>query len=987
MEFNEQQKQAINFKEGNCLVNASSGSGKTSVLVNRIAKLVNEDKVDPSEILAITFTKNAGENLVQRLKKLGVEGIATGTYHSICYRILASNGITIKSPIDFKIQNEFKKVQRGKSVSSYFGIMGFISYQKSFDRGVDDEFVVSNSLSPILEEYTIEQLREFYRAYEELKAREGWLDFDDYLLKARDLLREDKRNGTNKIKTYEYLLVDEYQDNNNVQEELSKLLCKGNNVFTVGDVKQCLLPDTLIRTSKGFKPIKDIEDSDELVVANGRGNTTLADYPELLTKEYEGSIINIHTESGKVLKCTPNHIIFAERDIDSPYYVYMMYRPDYGFRVGQTKKHKSGRNGFEKRLTDETGERAWCLRVCDTVEEASYWENYYAFEYGIPLTVFEHAGRGISMSQETISKLFNSIDTRQRALKLLSDLNMYFDYPHYTPKADSKHIDIKINFNMFGCTRCAVGKTSDYKGYTHELQINTTNEEYVNKINGNTEDNLKTFIDRWNGAGTHYWSYVKSGGDYDEIERQIEILQNSQTENCKNILVTRKALLTSNGKFFFQPASNIRKGSVIAIYENGKVIEDTVTEVVTTQYKGLVYDINVKDYRNYFAGDICVHNCLYGFNGSNSHIFMDFPKKNNATVIDLYMNYRSCNNIVEISNRFIAPYYKDFENYRDSEAFNKEDGNIVAMDYRDEEEEARGVADKIEEALKNGVKPNEIMVLYRNNIMSGSIEMELRQRNIPFDISKEGSFFKRREIDIILCVLRLMSNPSDDIAYEQLVRYRCYPFNYVRNVAIEMLSETAYKKDSSLLLAYQYSNNNIKPQEKTSFSTFHSIVTRLNSRKLNGMPLSSIIDSIVNDLHLKDYIREKSNTKEDLQTKLDSIAKIKALAKNKELNQFLSYCYDTKNIIKKKENKEEQVRLMTIHKSKGLESQIVFVIGVNAEKFPSMIEGDGESEANLFYVAITRAKEELYVSSSNPSQYFSKFINLLEEYEEEKCLE
>ena len=617
MEFNEQQKQAINFKEGNCLVNASSGSGKTSVLVNRIAKLVNEDKVDPSEILAITFTKNAGENLVQRLKKLGVEGIATGTYHSICYRILASNGITIKSPIDFKIQNEFKKVQRGKSVSSYFGIMGFISYQKSFDRGVDDEFVVSNSLSPILEEYTIEQLREFYRAYEELKVREGWLDFDDYLLKARDLLREDKKNGTNKIKTYEYLLVDEYQDNNNVQEELSKLLCKGNNVFTVGDVKQC----------------------------------------------------------------------------------------------------------------------------------------------------------------------------------------------------------------------------------------------------------------------------------------------------------------------------------------------------------------------------------LYGFNGSNSHIFMDFPKKNNATVIDLYMNYRSCNNIVEISNRFIAPYYKDFENYRDSEAFNKEDGNIMAMDYRDEEEEARGVANKIEEALKNGVKPNEIMVLYRNNVMSGSIEMELRQRNIPFDISKEGSFFKRREIDIILCVLRLMSNPSDDIAYEQLVRYRCYPFNYVRNVAIEMLSETAYKKDSSLLLAYQYSNNNIKPQEKTSFSTFHSIVTRLNSRKLNGMPLSSIIDSIVNDLHLKDYIRDKSNTKEDLQTKLDSIAKIKALAKNKELNQFLSYCYDTKNIIKKKKNKEEQVRLMTIHKSKGLESQIVFVIGVNAEKFPSMIEGDGESEANLFYVAITRAKEELYVSSSNPSQYFSKFINLLEEYEEEKCLE
>lgn len=613
MELNEQQLKAVNFTNGACLVNASAGSGKTRVLVERIARLVKEEGVSPSDILAITFTKNAGDNLVSRLKDVGIECINTGTYHSICYHILSNKGIVIKSPIDFKIQNEFRKLTKGKSITSYYGIMGFINYQKLFNKTPDDEFICAMSLKPILEEYNSEQLRAFYKAYEDIKKREGWLDFTDYLLEAKKLLKQDQDNNLNTIKTYKYLLIDEYQDNNNVQNELNKLLCPNGNIFVVGDVRQC----------------------------------------------------------------------------------------------------------------------------------------------------------------------------------------------------------------------------------------------------------------------------------------------------------------------------------------------------------------------------------LYSFIGSNPNIFMNFPKENNAEVIDLYTNYRSCKNIVNISNEFIAPYYKNFQNYKDSKAFNNENGNIQTILTFTEEEEASIIANNIEKMIKNGVNPNEIMVIYRNNIMSGMIEIELKKRNIPFDISKEGNFFKRREIEIILCVMRLMSNQNDDVAYEQLFNSRCYPFTFIRKIAINSLSETAYKNNGNLLASFQTCKD-LNGNEKSSLTVFSNIIKRLNTRKLAGRSLSFIIDSIVTDLHLKDYIKEKSSTKEDMQQKLDSIEVLKRIAENYELNQFLNFCYDTKNSRKNKTNIEGKVRLMTVHKSKGLEAETVFLMGVNNDKFPSLIEGDGTNEANLFYVGITRAKRNLYVSSSNPSIYFQRFNKLLDLMEEYK---
>ena len=118
---------------------------------------------------------------------------------------------------------------------------------------------------------------------------------------------------------------------------------------------------------------------------------------------------------------------------------------------------------------------------------------------------------------------------------------------------------------------------------------------------------------------------------------------------------------------------------------------------------------------------------IYSFRGGIPELFMNFHKEwKNTTVINMNINYRSCDNIVKNSNKFIKNYYGDYKYYSDSIANNKNNGNIFINSYLSKEDEAVEVVDKIEELLKNKVKPCEIAVLYRLNSHSGNIENELK---------------------------------------------------------------------------------------------------------------------------------------------------------------------------------------------------------------------------------------------------------------------
>ena len=234
--FNEAQKQIVNYKDGACLVTACAGGGKTFSLVNRTKTLVKSG-VPQEQITIVTFTKNSANDLIGKLKKEGLEFVRVGTFHSICSRILIAKGLmnfNINNGIrEYEVDNIWTQLNKGEKTECE-DIRSFISYQKAYNVRIEDNFVQKESF------YDTEFLRQCYREYETYKNRKGVLDFDDILLRAFDLFNQHKNDFTMKRFKTEYIMVDEHQDSNLIQNLLIPHLCSTNNIMCIGDVRQTL---------------------------------------------------------------------------------------------------------------------------------------------------------------------------------------------------------------------------------------------------------------------------------------------------------------------------------------------------------------------------------------------------------------------------------------------------------------------------------------------------------------------------------------------------------------------------------------------------------------------------------------------------------------------------------------------------------------------------------------------------------------------------
>jgi DNA helicase-2/ATP-dependent DNA helicase PcrA len=238
MNLSEQQKNAVLHNGSPALVVAGAGSGKTRTLTAKIAHLIKEG-VDPSRILAITFTNKAADEMKSRLVKqtgLAVDRFPwVRTYHSACYAILKTNAdaVGLKSPLQilsaYHQQKIFKEIAAALNIEKG-NIPGLISDISKAKNSADPESYIDN-LSKIRRPMTTAV---FDRYEHELKQRNS-LDFDNILLYTRNLLRDNENIRTKYRNIFQYILVDEYQDTNNIQEEITALLLGHKNLFCVGD--------------------------------------------------------------------------------------------------------------------------------------------------------------------------------------------------------------------------------------------------------------------------------------------------------------------------------------------------------------------------------------------------------------------------------------------------------------------------------------------------------------------------------------------------------------------------------------------------------------------------------------------------------------------------------------------------------------------------------------------------------------------------------
>lgn len=311
MQFNKAQIQAIQHNKGPCMVIAGPGSGKTTVLTHRVRYLIDRCGVKPSDILVITFTKAAAEQMKFKFKGLS-EGrssaVTFGTFHAVFFTILkAAYNYSARCIITPQVQHEFVKDQIHRLELEYDdekeavdGVLSEISRVKGEAVNIDEYESMS---------VPQQSFRKIYMAYDDMLARKHLIDFEDMIVLCRELLmqREDYRRAwQNK---YKYILIDEFQDINKAQFDVVRILADGyRNLFVVGDDDQSIYgfrgsaPQIMLDFNKYYSDAVRI---DMCINYRSTGNIVLASravaeenehryYKDITTNNAQGDSVSIY---------------------------------------------------------------------------------------------------------------------------------------------------------------------------------------------------------------------------------------------------------------------------------------------------------------------------------------------------------------------------------------------------------------------------------------------------------------------------------------------------------------------------------------------------------------------------------------------------------------------------------------------------------------------------------------------------------------------
>lgn len=371
---------------------------------------------------------------------------------------------------------------------------------------------------------------------------------------------------------------------------------------------------------------------------------------------------------------------------------------------------------------------------------------------------------------------------------------------------------------------------------------------------------------------------------------------------------------------------------------------------------------------------------IYGFRGANIGNILNFQKDYpNTKIFKLEQNYRSTKNVVGAANSMIAKNKNRLQ--KNIWTHNSEGGKVKIMKNISDREEAFWVANSILEHKQRKLKNQDFCILYRTNAQSRVLEESLRKKGIPYKIYGGLSFYQRKEIKDILAYLRLIVNPKDE---ESLLRIINYPARGIGKTTLDKLIIHANKKQKSiyeLLENIENHNININYPTKIKLKNFANMLKSfaVQEKEKNAFELTKIVlerTQILNSL--------KESPEEEDQNRLANIEELlngilffveEQEQKNEptNLHLFLEEVALQTTLDEKQENKNS-VSLMTIHSSKGLEYPYVYIVGMEQGLFPSgrsMHErSELEEERRLFYVALTRAEKQIYLSyAQNRFQY------------------
>ena len=357
---------------------------------------------------------------------------------------------------------------------------------------------------------------------------------------------------------------------------------------------------------------------------------------------------------------------------------------------------------------------------------------------------------------------------------------------------------------------------------------------------------------------------------------------------------------------------------------------------------------------------------IYTWRQADVSIILNFKKHfKGASLIKLVENYRSTQTILDSANKLIAHNKNRIEKKLFS---NNGKGDIIEFYHGfSDEAEARWVMQKIKELKKQKTQLKEIAILYRANYISQPFERNLISENINYTIFGGLKFYQRREIKDAIAYLKLINN-GDEVALRRMINI---PSRKIGAVALSKLVNFASCKDGDL---YRTIINNFKElpisaAQRDCLALFLNLLTKYK-RALDSNKISLVAEKFLQEVQYKSIwkISEDQDRFDSLDQLVESIKEWEKDNIGKTLNDYLeevSMYMDSDS-----DSSKDFVSLQTIHSAKGLEFKNVFIVGFSEGVFPSsraLIENGDEAleeERRLAYVAVTRAKERVYISNS-----------------------
>ena len=379
---------------------------------------------------------------------------------------------------------------------------------------------------------------------------------------------------------------------------------------------------------------------------------------------------------------------------------------------------------------------------------------------------------------------------------------------------------------------------------------------------------------------------------------------------------------------------------------------------------------------------------IYAFRGANINNILNFQRDyDDVKVYRLEQNYRSTKTIVNAANSIIDKNKTKLDKV--VWTANEQGNKIIVNRSLTDGDEGRYVASSIfENKMNHQVKNSDFAVLYRTNAQSRAIEDALRKRNIDYRIYGGLSFYQRKEIKDVLSYLRLIVNPSDEEAIKRIINF---PARGIGQTTVDRLIVAANATDQSIfgiLKKIHSISINLNAGTKTKLSNFCTMIesfqamnTTANAFELaeHVCRVSGLIKEFKKD-GTPEGVTRMENVEELLNGIKDFVEGQRELADSTgSLTEFLEDVALATDLDNEQSNDDNKVALMTIHLAKGLEFPYVYIVGLEEDLFPSAMSmntrSELEEERRLFYVAVTRAERQVYLTYALSRYRWGKLID------------